>query len=56
MLVYLVNDGEIVEQGPVADRQGNQCAHGGRVREVQPQRRLPLGQQDRLRKKDLSII
>ena len=45
---HLVNDGEVVEQGPVADGEGDEGAHGGGVREVHPDRGLALGQHDGL--------
>ena len=44
----LVDDREVVEQGPVTHGQGDQGAHGGCVREVHPHRGLPLRQLDGL--------
>ena len=44
----LVDDGEVVQQGPIAHGQGDQGAHSGGVREVHPHRGLPLRQLDRL--------
>ena len=41
-----VDDGEVIEQGSVADSEGDQRAHGRRVREVHPQGGLALGKLD----------